>query len=155
MGQNFHKIEAVRLEGGDPPPPPPSGQPDRFIDVFFFNTSLTYFVLLCVTLCYLESPCVTLCYFVSLCVTLCHLESPCVTEKARRPKEGSQESRTKASLQEANPSMFAFVLVLSRSKSHQCRPLFVSFPLICPCLGNFPLIQDLKSIQCSKMLMFF
>ena len=23
------------------PPPPPSGQPDRFIDVFFFNTSLS------------------------------------------------------------------------------------------------------------------
>ena len=38
MGQNFHKIEAVRLEGGDPPPQ--SGQPDRFFPVFFFITSL-------------------------------------------------------------------------------------------------------------------
>ena len=31
MGRNFHKIEAVRLEGGDPPP-----KPDRFFTVFVF-----------------------------------------------------------------------------------------------------------------------
>ena len=34
MGQHFHKIEAVRLEGGDPPP---SGQPDHFFPVFFLR----------------------------------------------------------------------------------------------------------------------
>ena len=38
MGQNFHKIEAVRLEGGDPLPPP-SGPPDRFLR-FFLTPSL-------------------------------------------------------------------------------------------------------------------
>ena len=37
MGQNFHKIEAVKLEGGDPPP---SGQPDRFFTGFFLTPSL-------------------------------------------------------------------------------------------------------------------
>ena len=38
MGQNFHKIEAVRLEGGDPPPPPPRGRRSpRFLPVLFFD----------------------------------------------------------------------------------------------------------------------
>ena len=56
MGQNFHKIEAVRLEGGGPPPPP-SGQPDRFFPVFFLITSLSKLVKVCIinlwlSLCY-------------------------------------------------------------------------------------------------------
>ena len=38
MGQNFHKIEAVRLEGGDPPPPPQSGQEN--VKIFDFDFRL-------------------------------------------------------------------------------------------------------------------
>ena len=34
MGQNFHKIEAVRLEGGDPPPQRAS--PPPFFPFFFY-----------------------------------------------------------------------------------------------------------------------
>ena len=39
MGQNFHKIEAVRLEGGDPPSPPKAVSLTAFFP-FFFITSL-------------------------------------------------------------------------------------------------------------------
>ena len=34
MGQNFHKIEAVRLEGGDPPPPPKAVSLTAFFPFF-------------------------------------------------------------------------------------------------------------------------
>ena len=42
MGQNFHKIEAVRLEGVDPPSPPKAVSLTAFSQ-FFFNPSLSYF----------------------------------------------------------------------------------------------------------------
>ena len=35
MGQNFHKIEAVRLEGGDPPSPPKAVSLTAFSQFFF------------------------------------------------------------------------------------------------------------------------
>ena len=47
MGQNFHKIEAVRLEGGDPPQ---SGQPDRFFSRFFFDYFPKYKLVILVNL---------------------------------------------------------------------------------------------------------
>ena len=47
MGQNFHKIEAVRLEGGDPPPPPlpRSGQENVkiFRQVVIFGVILPFY----------------------------------------------------------------------------------------------------------------
>ena len=39
MGQHFHKIEAVRLEGGDPPSPPQAVSLTAFFP-FFFTPSL-------------------------------------------------------------------------------------------------------------------
>ena len=35
MGKNFHKIEAVRLKGGDPPSPPQAVSLTAFFPFFF------------------------------------------------------------------------------------------------------------------------
>ena len=44
MGQNFHKIEAVRLEGGDPPSPPQAVSLTAFFPFFLLITSLSIWV---------------------------------------------------------------------------------------------------------------